>query len=112
MTLVFQPGTVLDGNIFNLGRLQARTKVQTDVLDELLYADDMGKNAISRSCDNYDLTISTKRQRLCPNQHLENRTMNKPSLRIDKNLKLLTNSPTWESLSRAVHIDDVVTARI
>ena len=33
-----------DGNIFNLRRMQAKTKVQTDVLDELLYADDMGKN--------------------------------------------------------------------
>ena len=56
------------GNIFNLSRLQAKTKV----LDELLYADDMEKNAsseaemqramdqVSQSCDNYDLTIGTK----------------------------------------------------
>ena len=38
-----------DGNIFNLKRLQAKTKVQTDVLDELLYADDMDKNASSEA---------------------------------------------------------------
>ena len=80
-----------DGNVFNLRIMQAKTKVQTDVLDELLYADDMDKNAsseakkqramdrVSQSCDNYDLTISTKRQRLYTNQHLENRTMNQPS---------------------------------
>ena len=53
-----------DSNIFNLKGLQAKTKVQTDVLDELLYADDMDKNArseakmqrsmdqVSKSCDN------------------------------------------------------------
>ena len=34
-----------DGNIFSLRRLHAKTKVQIDVLDELLYADDMDKNA-------------------------------------------------------------------
>ena len=37
------------GNIFNLRKLQAKTKVQTDVLDELLYADDMDKNASSQN---------------------------------------------------------------
>ena len=30
-----------DGNILNPRRLQANTKVQTDVLDELHYADDI-----------------------------------------------------------------------
>ena len=38
-----------DGNIFNLGRLQAKTEAQTDVLDELLYADVMDKNASSEA---------------------------------------------------------------
>ena len=61
-----------DGNLFTLRGLQAKTKVQNDVLDELLYAGDMDKNAsseakmqramdqVSQSCDNYVLTISTK----------------------------------------------------
>ena len=73
-----------DGNIFNLRRLQAKTKAHTNVLDGFLYADDLDKNAsseakiqtamdqISQSCDNYDLTISTKRRRLYTNQHLYN----------------------------------------
>ena len=43
---------------------------------------------VSQSCYNYDLTISTKTQRLYTNQHLES------------------------TLSRAVYIDDEVTARI
>ena len=38
-----------DSNILNPRRLQAKTKVQTDVLDELLYADDKGKNSNSEA---------------------------------------------------------------
>ena len=38
-----------DGNILNPRRLQAKTKVQTDMLDELLYADDIGKNSNSEA---------------------------------------------------------------
>ena len=34
-----------DGKLFNLRRLQAKSKVQKDVLDELLYTDDMASNA-------------------------------------------------------------------
>ena len=68
------PIRCFDGNVFNLRRLGAKTKVQTDVLDELLYAYDKDKNAsseakmqramdqASQSCDDYDLTISTKTQ--------------------------------------------------
>ena len=53
-----------------------------------------------------------KRQRLYTNQHLENLTMNQPSLNGQK-LKVV-NKFTYlaSTLSRAVHIDDEVTARI
>ena len=78
-----------DGKLFNPRRLQAKFKVQTDVLDELLYADDMAKNAktekkmqeamdrVSQACDNYDLTISTNKTEVV-NQP-EHRTVSQPS---------------------------------
>ena len=76
------------GNVFNLRRLQAKPKEQIDKIDELLYSYDMDKNYTgseakmqramdqgSQSCDNYDLTISTKRQRLYTNHYMENSTL-------------------------------------
>ena len=62
-----------DGKLFSLRRLQAKSKVQTEVLDEFLFADDMAKGApteekmqkgvdqVSDSCDSYILTISIKK---------------------------------------------------
>ena len=64
-----------DGKLLNLRRLQAKSKVQIDVVDKLLYADDLAENAkseekmqgavyrMSKACDNFQLTISTKRLR-------------------------------------------------
>ena len=60
----------IDINTFNLRMLHAKTKVQADVLDELLYADIIDANSEvkmqeamcqdSQSCDNYELTVSAK----------------------------------------------------
>ena len=62
-----------DGKLFNLRRLQAKSKMLTEVLDEFLFADDMTKGApteekmqkgvdhVSDSCDSYNLTISIKK---------------------------------------------------
>ena len=95
--------------------------MQTDVLDELLYADVIDKNAsskvkmqramdqFSQSCDNYDLTISTKRQRLYTNQDLDNCTItvNGQNLKVGDKFTYLRIT-----LFRVVHIDNEVTARI
>ena len=64
-----------DGKLLNLRRLQAKSKVQTDVVDTLLYADNLAENAkseeqmlgavdlMSKVCENFQLTISTKKTR-------------------------------------------------
>ena len=62
-----------DGKLLDLRRLQAKSKVQTNVVDKLLYADDLAENAkseekmqgavdrMSKACDNFQLTIGTKK---------------------------------------------------
>ena len=71
----FPIGYRFDGKLLNLRRLQAKFKVQIDVVDKLLYADDLAENAkseekmqgavdrMSKTCANFQLTISTKRLR-------------------------------------------------
>ena len=63
----------MDGTVFNLRRLQAKTKVSEDSINDLLFADDCALNAtseadmqqsadiFSEACTNFGLTISTKK---------------------------------------------------
>ncbi|XP_076055151.1 uncharacterized protein LOC143033544 [Oratosquilla oratoria] len=65
-----------DGKLFDLRRLQAITKVKKTVVRDFLFADDCALNAIdeqemqqhmdmfSSACDNFSLTISTKKTEL------------------------------------------------
>ena len=62
-----------DSSVFNLRRLQAKTKVKTDIVKEFLFADDCTLNTttkanmqnsvdkFSMACDNFGLTISIKK---------------------------------------------------
>ena len=109
-----------DGKLFNLRRLQAKSKVQTEVLDEFLFADDMAKGAtteekmqkgmdqVSDSCDSYDLTISIKKTEVVyMYQPAPGKPYKEPTVTVVDTFTFLGST-----LSRVVHIDDEVNARI
>ena len=112
-----------DGNIFNLRRLQAKTKVQTDMVYGLLNADDMDKIAsseakmqramdqVSKSCNSYDLTISTKKTEAV-HQPAPKKPYNEPTITLNGQKLKAVDKITYlgSTLSRTVHIE--VTARI
>lgn len=114
-----------DGKLFNLRRLQAKTKVLTDTLREFLFADDCALNTateanmqhcvdkFSLACTNFGLTISTQKTEVMyqpapgkqyadPNIHVNGERMNT----VEKFTYL------GSTLSRSVVIDDEVNARI
>ena len=76
-----------DWKLFNLRRWQAKSSVQTEVLDDFLFADDMAKDApteekmqkgvdqVSDSCDRYAISI----KKTGSSQHLESLTRSLPS---------------------------------
>ena len=99
--------------------------MQTEVLDKLLFADDMAKGApteekvqkgvdqVSDSCDSYDLTISIKKvevvYQLAPDKPYKEPTITVKGQRLQVEDKFTYLGST---LSRVVHIDEGVNARI
>ena len=114
-----------DGKLFNLRRLQAKSKVQTEVLDEFLFADDVAKGApteekmqkgvdqVSDSCDSYDLTISIKKTEVVY-QPAPGKPYKEPTITVKGQRLQMVDKFTYlgSTLSRVVHIDDDVNARI
>ena len=113
-------GTV---QLFNLRRLQAKTKVKTDIIRDFLFADDCALNAgseadmqrsveiFSIACTNFGLTISKKKTEV---QHQP--ATGKPSVEpnITVNGQSAENRFTYlgSTLSQNVTIDDEVNIRI
>ena len=114
-----------DGKLFNLRRLQAKSKVQTEVLDEFLFADDMAKGApteekmqkgvdqVSDSCDSYELTISIKKTGVVYHP-APGKPYKEPNITVTGQPLQVVDKFTYlgSTLSRVVHIDDEVNARI
>ena len=114
-----------DGKVFNLRRLQAKPKVQTEVLDEFLFADDMANGAqtkekmqkdvdqVSYSCDSYDLTISIKKTEVVY-QPAPGKPYKDPTTTVRGQRLQVVDKFTYlgSTLSRVVHVDDEVNAKI
>ena len=109
-----------DGKLFNLRRLQAKSKAQTEVLDEFLFADVIAKGSLTEekmqkgvdqvceSCDSYNLTISIKNTELVYQLALESLTRS-----LTSQLKVNDCKFTYlgSTLFGVVHINDEVNAR-
>ena len=114
-----------DGTLFNLRRLQAKSKVQIEVLDEFVFADYMAKGApteekmqkrvdqVSDSCYSYDLTISIKKTEVVYHP-APGKPYKEPTITVKGQRLHVVDKFTYlgSTLSRIVHIDDAVHARI
>ena len=113
------------GNFFNLRRLQAKSKVQTEVLDAFIFANDIttcapteekmqnGVDQVSNSCDSYDLTISTKKTEVVYRSTAE-KAYKEPTIIVKGQRLQVVDKFTYlgSILSRVVHIDDEINVRI
>ena len=91
---------------------------------KLLYADDLAENAkseekmqgavdrMSKACDNFQLTISTKKTEVV-HQPAHGKPHSEPTITVYGQKLQVVDKFTYlgSTLSRAVHIDDEVTAR-
>ena len=114
-----------DGKLFNLRRLQAKTKVMTDIIRDLLFADDCALNAVSEAdmqrsvnlfssaCTNFGLSINTKKTEVL-HQPAPGRPYVEPNITVNGQRLNTVHRFTYlgSTLSQNVTIDDEVNVRI
>ena len=111
------------GSVLNLRRLQAKTKVQSDTINDLLFSDDCAVNATSEAnmqhsverfsdaCDNLGLTISTKKTEVMP-QPAPGKPYVEPNINVKNHrLNAVVHIPRKYSFQELV-INDEVNARL
>ena len=104
-----------EGKLFNLRRLQAKTKVTHDIAQDFLFADDCALNAANQSdmqlsmdqfataCKNFGLTISTKKTEVMY-QPAPGTPYTEPVITVNgQKLAPAENLSTWEVHSRRQH---------
>jgi len=114
-----------DGKLYNPRRLKAVTKVSNTIIRDLLFADDCALNAntedamqqsmnrLAAACDNFGLTISTKKTEVMY-QPAPGKVYTEPSIQVKGTQLLAVEKFTYlgSTLSRCIHIDDEVNSRI
>ena len=115
----------IDSSVFNLRRLQAKIKVTSDTVNDLLFADDCTLNTTSeadmqhsidkfaKACNNFGLTISTKKTEvIC--QPAPGKTYAEPNIIINGQWLNAVDKFTYlgSTLLRNIVIDDEVNARL
>ena len=114
-----------DGNLFNLRRLQAKTKVNTDTARDFLFADDCALNArtqadmqesmdlFAKSCDNFGLTISIKKTEVL-HQPAPEAPYTEPDILVNGQRLSVADKFVYlgSTLARSANIDEEVAYRI
>ena len=114
-----------DGSLSNLRRLLAKTKVSTDTINDLLFADDCTLNAASEAdmhhsidkfsdaCNNFGLTISTKKTEVL-HQPIPGKPYVEPNISVNGQRLNIVEKFTYlgSTLSHTVVIDDKVNTRL
>ena len=113
-------------SIFNLRRLQAKNKVKTDIINKFLFADNCALNTTTKAnmqnsvdkfsviCDNFGLTISTKKKTEVMHQPAPGKPQVKPNITIKGQWLKEVEKFTYlgSTLSKSIIMDEEVNTRL
>ena len=114
-----------DGKLFNLRRLQAKTKIMADIIRDFLFADDCALNAgterdmqlsvdkFSQACTDFGLTINTRKTEVM-HQPAPGAPFVEPNITVNGEKLNVVNKFTYlgSTLAQNATIDEEVTTRI
>ena len=114
-----------DGKLFNHRRLQAKTKIKTETIRDLLFADDCALcadsetnmqnlvNKFSEACLNFGLTVSTKKTEVM-HQPAPGKAYVEPSITVNGQKLKVVDKFTYlgSTLSQNQTIDDEISLRL
>ena len=114
-----------DSSLFNLRRLQAKTKVKTDIVNEFLFTNDWVLSAttkanmrnsvykFSMACDNFGLTMNTKKIEVM-HQPVPRKPYVEPNITINGQRQKVVKKFTYlgSTFSKSIVMNDEVNSRL